>query len=510
MEKIKLTEELERLISRGQYNGQDDKLKDVITNDGVCRNIFADDDSFDAVSEFTVDMLALLLGYMAVRLGEFNDPNEYIHTISKFAALFDIDSSSYYDEEKHDFDLERLVYDIATKNYEGYWNYDEISKHPEELELFTKVYNNDIQTLLAAVAAGDRSIAMQILNPKTMLFYSSKLIAKKPENEEEEMKMVAKLETMNDLSVILAKAIGLYGEGDKDKLFLDSIKDNPINNIMDPDSILKLSKTLMSIFNGYLDSQAEEDGPFPVFNLLSQEGHTFPLTFTPKVTEDFKFLVSVLTIKLFHDKKKFNADTFDSIFRPKDKELAEKVLAKLVESTQFKKDMVNYIDIFTESGDFDLFEALQNLTSVTNPCSLFLKRYENYIGFGELKETYETIRSIFAETKEQKIVFDAFESRLLFNLLYPAFMAFLVVSEDQEIYTEFLKKTREILHDNIGEEKRNVSLLAASYNVVADDEFFEICTLAQKIDELSDRAVEDCDIDELPDNVVKFDRNKLS
>lgn len=33
MEKIKLTEELERLISRGQYNGQDDKLKDVITNE---------------------------------------------------------------------------------------------------------------------------------------------------------------------------------------------------------------------------------------------------------------------------------------------------------------------------------------------------------------------------------------------------------------------------------------------------------------------------------------------
>ena len=89
-------------------------------------------------------------------------------------------------------------------------------------------------------------------------------------------------------------------------------------------------------------------------------------------------------------------------------------------------------------------------------------------------------------------------------------MAFLVVSEDQEIYTEFLKKTREILHDNIGEEKRNVSLLAASYNIVADDEFFEICTLAQKIDELSDRAVEDCEIDELPDNVVKFDRSKLS
>ena len=279
---------------------------------------------------------------------------------------------------------------------------------------------------------------------------------------------------------------------------------------MDPDSILKLSKTLMSIFNGYLDSQAEEDGPFPVFNLLSQEGHTFPLTFTPKVVDDFKFLVSVLTIKLFHDKKKFNADTFDSIFRPKDKELAEKVLGKLIESTQFKKDMVNYIDIFTESGDFDFFEALQNLTSVTNPCSLFLKRYENYIGFGELKATYELIRSVFTETKEQKIVFDAFESRLLFNLLYPAFMAFLVVSEDQEIYTEFLKKTREILHDNIGEEKRNVSLLAASYNIVADDEFFEICTLAQKIDELSDRAVEDCEIDELPDNVVKFDRSKLS
>lgn len=510
MEKIKLTEELERLITRGQYNGQDDKLKDVITNEGVCRNIFADDDSFDAVSEFTVDMLALLLGYMSVSLGEFEDLNEYIHTVSKFAALFDIDSDPYFDEGKNEFDLERLVYDIATKNYEGYWNYDEISKHPEELELFTKVYNNDIQTLLAAVAAGDRSIAMQILNPKTMLFYSSKLIAKKPENEEEEMKMVAKLETMNDLSVILAKAIGLYNEGDKDKLFLDSIKDNPINNVMDPDSILKLSKALMCIFNGYLDSQAEEDGPFPVFNLMSQEGHNFPLTFTPKVVDDFKFLVSVLTIRLFNDKKKFKADTFDSIFRPKDKELAEKVLDKLVESTQFKIDMVNYSGIFTESGDFDLFEALQNLTSVTDPCNLFLKRYENYIGFGDLKGTYETIRSTFADTKERKIVFDAFESRLLFNLLYPAFMAFLVVSEDQEIYTEFLKKVREILHDNIGEEKRNVSLLAASYNMVADDEFFEICTLAQKIDELSYKAIEDCEIDELPDNVIPFDRSKLS
>ena len=76
MEKIKLTEELERLISRGQYNGQDDKLKDVITNEGVCRNIFVDDDSFDAVSEFTIDMLALLLGYMSISLGKFEDENE--------------------------------------------------------------------------------------------------------------------------------------------------------------------------------------------------------------------------------------------------------------------------------------------------------------------------------------------------------------------------------------------------------------------------------------------------
>lgn len=510
MEKIKLTEDIERLISRGQYNGQDDKLKDVITNEGVCRNIFADDDSFDAVSEFTVDMLALLLGYMAVRLGKLDDVNEYVHTVSKFAALFDINTDSYYDEEKKDFDLERLVYDIATKTYEGYWNYDEISKHPEELALFTEVYNNDIQTLLAAVAAGDRSIAMQVLNPKTMLFYSSKLIAKKPENEEEEMKMVAKLENLNDLSVILAKAIGLYNEGDKDKLFLDSIKDNAINNIMDPDSILKLSKALMSIFNGYLDSQSEKDGPFPVFNLLSAEGHTFPLTFTPKVVDDFKFLVSVLTIKLFYDKKKFNTDTFDSIFRPKDKELAEKVLGTLAESPQFKETIVKDIDIFNESGDFDLFEALQELTSVTNPCSLFLKRYAYYIGFEELSDTYETIKSTFAETKEEKVIFNAFESRLLFNLLYPAFMAFLVVSEDQEIYTEFLKKVREILHDNIGEEKRNVSLLAASYNAVAEDDFFEICTLAQKIDELSARAVEDCEIDELPDNVIPFDKSKLS
>lgn len=510
MEKIKLTEDIERLISRGQYNGQDDKLKDVITNEGVCRNIFADDDSFEAVSEFTVDMLALLLGYMAVRLGKLDDVNEYVHTVSKFAALFDINSDSYYDEEKKDFDLERLVYDIATKTYEGYWNYDEISKHPEELALFTEVYNNDVQTLLAAVAAGDRSIAMQVLNPKTMLFYSSKLIAKKPENEEEEMKMVAKLETLNDLSVILAKAIGLYGEGDKDKLFLDSIKDNPINNVMDPDSILKLSKALMSIFNGYLESQSKEDGPFPVFNLLSQEGHNFPLTFTPKVIDDFKFLVTVLTIKLFNDKKKFNTDTFDSIFRSKDKELAEKVLDTLAESPQFKETIVKDIDIFNESGDFDLFEALQELTSVTNPCSLFLKRYAYYIGFEELSDTYETIKSTFAETKEEKVIFNAFESRLLFNLLYPAFMAFLVVSEDKEIYGEFLKKTREILHDNIGEEKRNVSLLAASYNAVADDDFFEICTLAQKIDELSARAVEDCEIDELPDNVIPFDRSKLN
>lgn len=510
MEKIKLTEELERLISRGQYNGQDDKLKDVITNEGVCRNIFADDDSFDAVSEFTVDMLALLLGYMSVSLGEFNDLNEYIHTVSKFAALFDIDSDPYFDEGKNEFDLERLVYDIATKNYEGYWNYDEISKHPEELELFTKVYNNNIQTLLADVAAGDRSIAMQILNPKTLLFYSSKLIAKKPENEEEEMKMVAKLETMNDLSVILAKAIGLYGEGDKDKLFLDSIKDKAINNIMDPDSILKMAKALMAIYNGYLDSQAEEDGPFPVFNLLSQEGHTFPLTFTPKVVDDFKFLVSIMTLKLFKEKKKFNEDTFNSIFRNKDKELAEKVLGSLIVGQNYKEELIDDSDIFTESGDFDLFEALRNLTSTRCHCSVFLRRYKYNEAFKEVKEVYDNLECAFTETENEELIFHGFESDLLFNLLYPAFMAFLVVSEDQEIYTEFLKKTREILHDNIGEEKRNVSLLAASYNIVADDEFFEICTLAQKIDELSARAVEDCEIDELPYNVVKFDRSKLS
>lgn len=164
MEKIKLTEDIERAISRGQYNGQDDKLKDVITNEGVCRNIFADDDSFEAVSEFTVDMLAFLLGYLAVTSAEFEDINEYKHTISKYAALFDFDSDPYFDEEKKVFDIERLVYDMATKIYEGYWNYDEISKHPEELELFTRVYNNDLRTLLEAT--GNKNTAMQVLNPK--------------------------------------------------------------------------------------------------------------------------------------------------------------------------------------------------------------------------------------------------------------------------------------------------------------------------------------------------------
>ena len=508
MEKIKLTEDIERAISRGQYNGQDDKLKDVITNEGVCRNIFADDDSFEAVSEFTVDMLALLLGYMSVSLGEFNDPNEYIHTISKFAALFDIDSAHYYDEEKHDFDLERLVYDMATKIYEGYWNYDEISKHPEELELFTRVYNNDLRTLLEAT--GNKNTAMQVLNPKTMLFYSSKLIAKKPENEEEEMKMVAKLETVNDLSVILAKAIGLFDEKSKDEAFLESIKDKAINNIMDPDSILKMAKALMAIYNGYLDTQAEKDGPFPVFNLMSQEGMNFPLTFTPKVIEDFKFLVSVMTLKIFKEKKKFNEDTFNSIFRNKDKELAEKVLGSLIVGQNYKEELIDDSDIFTESGDFDLFEALRNLTSTRSHCSVFLRRYKYNEAFKEVKEVYDNLECAFTETENEELIFHGFESDLLFNLLYPAFMAMLTVSDDYEIYTEFLKKVREILHDNIGEEKRNVSILAAAYNVVAEDDFFDICTLAQKIDELSARAVDDCEIEEYPDNVIKFDRSKLS
>lgn len=508
MEKIKLTEDIERAISRGQYNGQDDKLKDVITNEGVCRNIFADDDSFEAVSEFTVDMLAFLLGYLAVTSAEFEDENEYKHTVSKYAALFDFDSDPYFDEEKKVFDLERLVYDIATKIYEGYWNYDEISKHPEELELFTRVYNNDLRTLLEAT--GNKNTAMQVLNPKTMLFYSSKLIAKKPENEEEEMKMVAKLETVNDLSVILAKAIGLFDEKSKDEAFLESIKDKAINNIMDPDSILKMAKALMAIYNGYLDTQAEKDGPFPVFNLMSQEGMNFPLTFTPKVIEDFKFLVSVMTLKIFKEKKKFNEDTFNSIFRNKDKELAEKVLGSLIVGQNYKEELIDDSDIFTESGDFDLFEALRNLTSTRSHCSVFLRRYKYNEAFKEVKEVYDNLECAFTETENEELIFHGFESDLLFNLLYPAFMAMLTVSDDYEIYTEFLKKVREILHDNIGEEKRNVSILAAAYNVVAEDDFFDICTLAQKIDELSARAVDDCEIEEYPDNVIKFDKSKLS
>lgn len=508
MEKIKLTEELERLISRGQYNGQDDKLKDVITNEGVCRNIFAGDDSFEAVSEFTVDMLAFLLGYLAVTSAEFEDINEYKHTVSKYAALFDFDSDPYFDEEKKVFDIERLVYDMATKIYEGYWNYDEISKHPEELELFTRVYNNDLRTLLEAT--GNKTTAMQVLNPKTMLFYSSKLMAKKPENEEEEMKMVAKLETVNDLSVILAKAIGMFDEKTKDEAFLESIKDKAINNIMDPDSILKMAKALMVIYNGYLDTQAEKDGPFPVFNLMSQEGMNFPLTFTPKVIEDFKFLVSVMTLKIFKEKKKFNEDTFNSIFRNKDKELAEKVLGSLIVGQNYKEELIDDSDIFTESGDFDLFEALRNLTSTRSHCSVFLRRYKYNEAFKEVKEVYDNLECAFTETEEEEVVFHGFESDLLFNLLYPAFMAMLTVSDNYEIYTEFLKKVREILHDNIGEEKRNVSILAAAYNVVAEDDFFDICTLAQKIDELSARAVDDCEIEEYPDNVIKFDKSKLS
>lgn len=508
MEKIKLTEDIERAISRGQYNGQDDKLKDVITNEGVCRNIFADDDSFEAVSEFTVDMLAFLLGYLAVTSAEFEDINEYKHTVYKYAALFDFDSDPYFDEEKNVFDIERLVYDMATKIYEGYWNYDEISKHPEELELFTRVYNNDLRTLLEAT--GNKNTAMQVLNPKTLLFYSSKLMAKKPENEEEEMKMVAKLETVNDLSLILAKAIGMFDEKSKDEAFLESIKDKAINNIMDPDSILKMAKALMAIYNGYLDTQAEKDGPFPVFNLMSQEGMNFPLTFTAKVIEDFKFLVSVMTLKIFKEKKKFNEDTFNSIFRNKDKELAEKVLGSLIVGQNYKEELIDDSDIFTESGDFDLFEALRNLTSTRSHCSVFLRRYKYNEAFKEVKEVYDNLECAFTETENEELIFHGFESDLLFNLLYPAFMAMLTVSDDYEIYTEFLKKVREILHDNIGEEKRNVSILAAAYNVVAEDDFFDICTLAQKIDELSARAVDDCDIDELPDNVVKFDRSKLS
>lgn len=508
MEKNKITEDIQRAISRGQYNGQDDKLKDVITNEGVCRNIFAGDDSFEAVSEFTVDMLAFLLGYLAITSGEFEDENEYKHTVSKYAALFDMDSDPYFNEEKKEFDIERLVYDIATKVYEGYWNYDEISKHPEELEIFTEAYNNDLQSLLKTT--GDKNIAIQVLNPKTLLFYSSKLMAKKPENEEEEMKMVAKLETVNDLSVILAKGIGMFDEKDKDELFLETIKDEEINNIMDGDTILKLAKALMAIYKGRLDSEDEKDGPLPIFTLMGQDDMRFPLTFIPKVIEDFKFLVSVMTLKLFKDKKKFNNDTFNSIFRPKDKELAEKVLGSLIVGQNYKEELIDDSDIYTESGDFDLYEALRKLTSTRCHCSVFLRRYKYNEAFKEVAEVYDNLECLYTENEKDEAIFHGFESDLLFNLLYNAFAALLAISEDKEIYDNFLEKVREILHENIGEEKRNVSILAKAYNIAAADDFFDVCTLAQKIDELSDRAVDDCEIDELPDNVVKFDRSKLS
>lgn len=501
MKEIELTEEIKHEVGYGQYNGVDGRLKDSIRREGVITDIFHDK-HMPKVGEFTPRFLSLAMGYVTITNVKFKDKEEYKHNVSKFAALFDMDSDKYYDEDRGEYRLTELLYDAATVVYESYWNYDVISKHPEELSLFTQIFDNDLR-VIEEYKELDPAVASQFIDPKNLMLYSAYMIAKKPERgSEEEMKLLAKVETVKDFMKIIEKSLDEMF--DFDEALHNIIKDNKISKTMTTGEVITLSKILIDIFNGY--KTAGDNGiKLPILSLVGPDN--YPFTCTTKILTDVEFLTSLMVLKLKRDK--YEPEMFNSIFNKEDIEAAERILRKIVPGSYSR-----YFDdnIYTGDDEFNLFNAVCNLTYLGwGESGSFLTRYKNNPNFALEAEAYSEFEFKYTENEEDEDNFYEYVSSVLANLIHPAFISLIAVSEDDKSYAKFLDIIKGVLEESQREGVSDEYILAEAYQMLCSNDFTKTVNLINKLNKLSEEVIETCTIEpDYPDNVIPFDRSKLS
>ena len=504
MKEYKLTEKIKHEIGYGQYNGLDDRLKDSIRREGVVTDIFYDNEDMPRVGEFTPRFLSMVIGYVAITNVKFKDKEEYKYNVSKFAALFDIDSDLYYDEDKGEYRLTELLYDAATSVYESYWNYDVISKHPEELSLFTQTFNNDLR-VIGEYEKLDPVVTSQLIDPKNFMLYSAYMISKAPKKgSEEEAKLLANCETVKDFMELLEKA--LDDMFDFDETFFNVIKDTRIAKTMPKDQVLELSKALIDIFNGY--RTAGEDGvKLPILSLVGPDN--YPFTCTAKILTDIEFLTALMVLKLKHGN--YNPELFDSIFNKEDIEAAERIYKKITPRSleYYLEDIVSV----PEDGEFNLFESIADLTYFCgSESSDFLARYRHNPNFADCAETFNKLEFLYTEKEEDADNFYEYVSSVMFNLMHPAFISVLAVSKDDAMYAKFLDIIKGIIEENSKQCLPDRYILEEAYQMLCSNDFTKTVDLIKKLNKLSEEAIETCTIEDenYPDNVIPFDRSKLS
>lgn len=502
MKEYKLTDEIKHDIGYGQYNGVDDRLKDSIRREGVVSDIFYDVKELPRVGEFTPRFLSMVIGYVAITNAKFKDKEEYKHNVSKFAALFDMDSDIYYDEETGEFRLTELLYDAATTVYESYWNYDVISKYPEELSLFTQNFNNDLR-VISEYEKLDPVVTSQLINPKNLMLYTAYMVSKAPESgSEEEAKLLAKCETVKDFMKLLEEALDrMFNFEDT---FFNSIKDTEIIKLMKKDEVLSLSKAIIDIFNGY-KTDGEDGVKLPILSLVGPDN--YPFTCTPKILTDIEFLTSLMVLKL--SKVNYKPELFNSIFNKEDVTDAKRILNKIAQGSYNK-----YLDdIICDEEEFNIFEAIMNLTYLGgSETANYLAQYIHHPDFKEQAEVYANLEYLYTQKEEDAEVFYHYVSSVLFNLLHPAFISLLAVSNTDKMYARFLDVIKQEAEANEKEGFRDAYIIAEAYQMLCSNDFTKTVNLVNKLNELSEKSIETCTIemDDYPDNVIPFDKSKLS
>lgn len=505
MKEYKLTEEIKQEIGYGQYNGVDGRLKDSIRREDVVSDIFYDNDEFPTVGEFTPRFLSLVIGYVVIANTKFKDKEEYKHNVSKFAALFDLDSDNYYDEEKDEFHLTELLYDAATNIYESYWNYDVISKYPEELSLFTQNFNNDLR-VIDEYKKIDPVVTSQLIDPKNIMLYSAYIISKTPKRgSEEEAKLFANYQTIKDFISLLGKT--LDDMFDFDKVFFDTIKDNRIAKIMSKEQVLDLSKAIIDIFNGY--RTAGKDGvKLPILSLVGPDN--YPFTCTTKILTDVEFLTTLMVLKLKYGD--YNTELFNSIFDKEDIEAAERIFKKITPRS-FKYYLEDIVSV-PENGEFNLFESIADLTYLCgSEAADFLARYKHNPNFADHAETFDNLEFLYTEKEEDADIFYDYVSSVMFNLIQPAFISLGAVSVDDAMYIKFLGIIKSIIEENSKEDLPDRYILEEAYQMLCSNDLTKTIDLINKLNKLSEKSIETCPItaeEEYPDNIIPFDKSKLS
>lgn len=500
MKEFKLTEKIKQEVSYGQFNGLDDRLKDSIRREGVVDNIFYDDDTMPRVGEFAPRFLSLVIGYLAITNTKFDDKRDYKQAVMDFARLVDINVNHYFDEEKDEYRLTELLYDAATSVYESYWNYDVISKYPEELSILTQSYNNDLNAIVNYKKL-DPAVVSALLDPKNALLYEAYTISKTHKDNSLEKKMLDECTIVMHFLKLLKDAFDTMF--DFDDVFYNTIKGIDIAKIMERDEVLSLSKALIDIFNGY--KTVGRDGvKLPILSLVGPD--SYPFTCTPKILTDVQFLTSLMVLKLKQDN--YDPEVFNSVFTKEDIEDAERIFDKVVPVRRegYFEDVIS-----DEDGEFDLFNSIANLTYITGfTPTVFLSRYKHARKFAEDSYTYDVLEGLYTTNEEDAEIFYGYVSTVLFNLIHPAFISLLVVSKDDDSYAKFLNIIKSLIEENKKQkEPRDESILEEAYDMLCSDDFMKTVSLLNKLNSLSEEAIE-TESEDYPDNVIPFDKSKLS